>query len=97
MEPGKKPPADREYTPYQKGIIRRYYGNLDEIRLVRLENLLADLYLAGEGKKADRLWVKAVELLRDLGCARLRADYIERSRDLADLSEVVKEMASGRG
>ncbi len=85
--------GDREYTPYQKGVIRRYYKNIDTIRLARLEELLPELYLAaGDGRKSARLWKKAVALLRELGCPALRADYIERSRDIGDLSEVLKEM-----
>jgi hypothetical protein len=83
---------DREYTPYQKGVIRRYYQNIDTIKLARLEELLPEIYLAGDGPKAGRLWSKAVTLLRQLGCPGLRVDYIEKSHDLEDLSEVLKEM-----
>ena len=85
--------TDREYTPYQKGVIRRYYQNRDAIQVQKLQELVGEIYLAEPGrKKTERLWERAVKMLRDLGCPAARVEYIERTRDLKELSDVVGQL-----
>src|SRR5262245_25890203 len=50
--------AEKNYTPHQQKIIKRYYENMDGIQWQRLADLVGELYLA-EGKKKDRLWKSA--------------------------------------
>jgi hypothetical protein len=80
-----------EYTPYQRKVIKDYYRNQKAIKFERLQAAVTELYLS-KGGKADRLWAKVLGLLRELGCPPARADYIERTRDLADLSRAVSEL-----
>src|SRR5262249_51222681 len=47
--------AERDYTPYQQKIIKRYYDNNDTIQRQRLAELVGELYLA-TGKKRERAW-----------------------------------------
>jgi len=85
--------TDREYTPYQKGVIRRYYENRETIQVQKLQELVGELYLAEPGrKKTDRMWERAVTMLRALECPPARVDYIERTRDLAELSAIVGQL-----
>src|SRR5262249_47628988 len=45
--------AEKDYTPYQQKIIKRYYDNQGTLQRQRLADLVAELYLA-EGKKKER-------------------------------------------
>ena len=84
--------TDRDYTPYQRGVIRRFYQNRDALSMQKLQDLVGELYLLPNGKKADRAWERALTMLRSLGCPKARADYIERTRDLDDLSQAVSRL-----
>jgi hypothetical protein len=80
---------DREYTPHQQRIIRNYYRNLDEIQTNRLADLVAEIYLAGTGKKADRLWDRVGELLARGTAPIPEAERILANRDLEALARLV--------
>jgi hypothetical protein len=84
--------TDREYTPYQRGVIRRYYENRDAIRLETLQKLVSEIYLAAPGKKADRLWERALGALAGLGCPPSRVELLDRRRDPAELAEAVRDL-----
>ena len=80
-----------DHTPYQKKIIDRYYRNYDAIKSQRLAELVTDLYLA-EGKKRDRLWTQAADLLRNLEFPEGRVAHLLTRRDPALLAEFLKEI-----
>ena len=83
-----------KHTPYQRRVIKRYYANEDAIRRTRLAELVGELYLA-EGKKRERLWKSAAEMLEKLGIPRSRIDHLLARRDAALLAEVVRELEAG--
>jgi hypothetical protein len=80
-----------DYTPYQQKIIKRYYKNYDTIKQQRLSELATELYLA-EGKKRDRLWRQAAEILRSLEFPASRIDHLLASRDPALLVGIMGEL-----
>lgn len=86
--------APRNYTPYQQQIIKRYYNNLDSIDQTRLSDLAAELYLA-EGKKRERLWKQAGEVMERLGVPESRLAHVLKSADPAILAEVVQDIQLG--
>jgi hypothetical protein len=86
--------ADREYTPYQQKVIRRYYEHRDQMDEQRLGELVTNLYLA-EGKKRARMWETARELMARLNVPASRIEHVVRSGDAALLAEVVKDLAAG--
>ncbi len=75
-----------DYSPYQKKIIDRYYKNFDAIKHQQLSELATELYLA-DGKKADRLWKRAEQSLRQLEFPESRITYLLAKRDPAILVE----------
>jgi len=83
--------AQRDYTPHQEKIIKRYYDNRDSIALQRLGELVGELYLS-EGKKRERVWKQIESDLRKLGLAQTRVDHLRQQNDPALLAEVVKEL-----
>ncbi len=48
----------KEYSDYQKKIIKRFYDNRGDIDFRRLGEIASDLYLS-TGKKTERLWKQA--------------------------------------
>lgn len=88
MSEGKKP---RDYSSYQKKIIRRYYDNADTIQLQRLADLVGELYLA-EGKKQERAWKAAEEAMRRLKVPESRIAHLVQQRKPALVAELVKEL-----
>jgi len=81
----------RERTPYQEGIIRRYYENHGDIMLQRLSELVSDLYLA-EGKSRSRLWQRAETAMHQLKVPSDRIQHIVRSDNPSLLAGLVKEL-----
>jgi hypothetical protein len=83
--------AERDYTPYQQKIIKRYYNNQDTIQRQRLAELVGELYLA-EGKKKERLWAAAAAAMQKLGVPQSRIDHLLQKANPALVAEVVKEL-----
>src|SRR5262245_32777651 len=86
---------DREYSSYQQKIIKRYYDNRDQMDDQRLSELVAELYLASDKKKA-KLWDSAQQIMTRLGVPQSRIDHILKTADPAILAEVVKDLQAGR-
>jgi hypothetical protein len=85
--------ADKDYTPYQQKIIKRYYDNQDTLQRQRLAELVAELYLA-EGKKKDRLWKNAAAAMQKLKIPQTRIDHLIKMGKPELLAELVKELQS---
>lgn len=83
-----------EYSNYQKDVIKRYYDNRDSIDQQRLSELCTNLFLT-EGKKKEKLWEKAREIMERLNVPPTRIDHVLKSADPAILAEVVKDLESG--
>ena len=87
--------ADRDYSSYQQGIIRRYYDNKDQIDEQRLSELVTNLYLA-PAKKQAKMWQTAEELLTRMKIPASRITHVIGSKDVAVLARVVEELQSGK-
>ena len=87
--------ADRDYSPHQQKIIKRYYKNFDAIKSQRLADLTTELYLA-EGKSRERLWKQVAETLTRLEFPASRIEHLLQKRDPALLPGILKEL-EGRG
>lgn len=83
----------RDYSPYQKKIINRYYSQADDIGYARLAELTSEIFLA-EGKKADRLWKSVEGAMKLLKLPPERIDHLMAKRDVHLLAELVKELTS---
>lgn len=83
--------AEKNYSPYQQKIIKRYYENFDEIKYQQLSEKVTELYLA-EGKKRDRLWTQVAETLKNLNFPASRIEHLMQKRDPALLAGVLKEL-----
>jgi hypothetical protein len=84
----------RDYSNYQKKIIKRFYDNRDDIDSGKLSEITTDLYLA-EGKKKDRLWKQAGEIMVRLNVPASRVAHVLKTADPAILAEVVNDLQKG--
>ncbi|MCS6850246.1 MAG: hypothetical protein NZ700_03635 [Gemmataceae bacterium] len=84
-----------DLTPYQQRVIKRYYDNLDTIKLQRLAELATELYLA-EGKKRQRIWDYLVAAMRQLGVSQARIEHLVKQDNPALIAELVKELQARR-
>lgn len=92
-QPPKK--GERNFSPYQQKVIRRYYQNLPDLREQRLAELVGDLYLA-EGKRKAQLWKQVAELLAQLGVHANRIAHLAKEGKPELVAEVVKELEGKR-
>jgi hypothetical protein len=83
--------ADKDYSPYQQKIIKRYYENQGTLQTQRLADLVGELYLA-EGKKKERLWKNAAAAMERLGVPKSRIDHLVKTAKPELLAQLVKEL-----
>ncbi|MEW4568108.1 hypothetical protein AB1L88_09595 [Tautonia sp. JC769] len=88
--------ADRNYSPHQQKIIKRYYDNFDAIKSQRLSDLIAEIYLA-EGKKSDRLWKQAADILTKMEFPASRIEHLMQKREPELLVGILKELETRKG
>lgn len=79
------------YSKHQQGIIKRYYENFDKIQVQKLSELVTELYLA-EGKKKDKLWESAANMMRKLKVPQKRIDHLMHKKDITLVAALVKEL-----
>ncbi len=87
--------ADREYSSYQRKVIKRYYDNREQIDAQRLSELGTELYLA-TGKKLEKLWASAEETMRRMKVPESRIAHVMAKKDPALVAEVVKDVETGK-
>ena len=85
-----------DHSPYQQKIIKRYYNNQESIQSQKLGEMVTEIYLS-EGKRLDRLWVKAGAMLAKLEIPPARAAHILEKRDPALLAGIMKELEGKSG
>lgn len=84
-----QPQPDR--TPYQEGIIRRYYENRDAIMLQKLGDMIGDLYLSA-GKARQRLWKRIEAALRNLNVPEARIAHLVKTDNPEYLARLYEEL-----
>jgi hypothetical protein len=84
----------RDYSNYQKKIIKRFYDNREDIDSRKLSEITSDLYLA-EGKKKERLWKQASEIMERLNVPKSRVEHVLKTANPAILAEVVNDLQKG--
>ncbi|WP_339733930.1 hypothetical protein [uncultured Gimesia sp.] len=83
-----------DFSNYQKDVIKRYYDNRESIDQQKLSELCTNLFLT-EGKKKEKLWERAQELMERLNVPPTRIAHVLKSADPAILAEVVQDIESG--
>ncbi len=87
--------AKQEYTNYQRGIINRYYNQLDTISLAKLQELVSELYLADSDKKRERLWQRVSQAMARLQIPPALYEHIMAKKDVQILAKNLQEWLGG--
>jgi hypothetical protein len=87
--------ANRDYSPYQQKVIKRYYDNRDAIDDQRLAELVTNLYLT-TGKKLVKMWETAETIMTRMELPQSRIDHVMEAKDPAVLARVVEELQNGK-
>lgn len=87
--------AQRDYSPHQQKVIKRYYDNRDAIDDQRLAELVTNLYLS-DGKKAEKMWGTAQQIMERMELPKTRVEHVMASKDPAVLAKVVEELQNGK-
>ncbi len=82
----------RHFTPYQKGVVKRYYENRETIATQRLGEIISDLYLCQSPKKAEQLWKGAQTALLNAGGNIVEVEKICSDRSLEHLAKLAGEL-----
>jgi len=81
-----------DYTPYQKGVIKRYYEHKETIALQSLAETVSDLYLAASEAEKRKLWKRAAAALAKLGPPKTQTERIISSQDLEGLAKLLTDL-----
>lgn len=82
----------KDYTPYQKGVIRRYYEHSETLALQKLGEIVSDLYLADAPQKRKKLWARVEKALMKLDCPVERREMVLESQDLEALAGLLSDL-----
>jgi hypothetical protein len=89
--------AAKEYSAYQQKIISRYYQNIDQVALQRLQELVTELFLADTDKKKDRLWGQVQKAMENIKVQPTIAQHILKTRNVKVLAKNLQDwLKSGK-
>jgi hypothetical protein len=83
--------AQKEYSSYQRDVISRYYDNLDDIALARLQELVSELYLADGEAKKTRLWDRVRKAMVNLKVKPAIIEHIMDKKDVTVLAANIED------
>jgi len=81
--------AKKDYSNYQQDVISRYYDNLDEIILGKLQEMVTELYLADTESKQKRLWERAEKAMKKI---KVKPNIIEHIMTKKDVTILAKNL-----
>lgn len=81
-----------DHTPYQKGIIKRFYEHRDTLALQKLAEIVSDLYVETSETKIKRTWGRVEKQLLAAGVHAHQASTIVEEQDLGALAKLIGEI-----
>ncbi len=82
----------RHFTPYQKGVVKRYYEHRESIGAQKLGEIVSELYVCKSEKKADRLWKSARTALTNAGANKVEVEKLCADRSLERLAKLAGDL-----
>jgi hypothetical protein len=82
----------KDYTPYQKGVIKRYYEHSETLALQKLAEIVSDLYLADNAAKTKNLWARAEKALAHLKCPVVRRERVLSEQNVEGLAALLSDL-----
>jgi len=87
--------ASGNHTPFQRGVIKRYYEHQDSLMIQRLGDIVSELFLCTNATKSKRLWNNVRAALLKSGVKQPDVDKLVEARDLESLARMVRELSAG--
>ena len=84
--------SKKDFTPYQQGLIKRYYEHRDTLALQRLGEIVSDLYVETSETKIARAWAAAHKQMLAAGVHAHEAGTILKERDLGALARLLARL-----
>jgi hypothetical protein len=81
----------KEFSGYQKQVIKDYYKNLDKVALARLQELVGNIYLADSESKKEMFWKQVEAALKKLKIPEAIAQHILQKRDPQILAKNIND------
>ncbi len=82
-----------DYTPHQKGIIKRYYENRDTLALQKLGETVSNLYLETNARKIERAWKSIRTQLAAAGVPEKVVAEVCDDQDLGAVARLIAEQS----
>jgi hypothetical protein len=82
-----------DFTPYQQGLIKRFYEHRDTLALQRLAEIVSDLYVETSEARITRAWKAAHKQMLAAGVHQHEARTILDERDLGALARLVARLS----
>lgn len=83
---------DRQYTEYQKKVIKGYYNNNETIKIQKLSELVTNMYLETSEKKRQQGWKRIKKALLDLKVSEYQVGRIIEEKNLELLSKKISNL-----
>jgi len=83
--------AKKNYSAYQTDVISRYYGNIDNIMLTKLSELVSELYLAKTDARRKQLWQRVHKAMIKLKVKPGIISHIMEKQDVEILAKNLKD------
>ena len=80
-------------SAHQQKIVKRYYNNLDAISLAKLSELVSDLAVTTEPKKAEKLWERAALALDKTDADKAAVKKVIDAKSVKGLAELVGKLS----
>ncbi|MGA2916106.1 MAG: hypothetical protein ABSE89_08795 [Sedimentisphaerales bacterium] len=77
----------KEFSGYQKKVIKDYYENLDKISLSKLQELVGKIYLEQDPAKKEKLWKQVEAALTKFKIPPAIVQHILQKRDVVILAK----------
>ena len=84
--------SKQDRTPYQQGVIKRFYEHRDTLARQRLGEIISDLYVETSEARITRSWNAAHKQMLAAGVHKHEADTILKERDLGALARLVARL-----
>lgn len=78
-------------SPYQRGVIKRYYENRADLGHQALSELVSELYLELDQKKREKLWQRIETALRNSGAKKEEIQQIIADRNVEAVAKYATE------
>ena len=86
--------AQKSLSTYERGVISRYYKNLDEIMLSKISASVSELYLAKTAEKKRLLWNRVHKAMQRLKIKPAIIDHIMKNKDVEILAKNLQDWLS---